>query len=173
MRTLLIWIAGVFVFGSFYHMVSEKEALLRNGQTVYLALAPVDPRSFMQGDYMALNYAIMNQLNHDQFDSSQPKPPESGTVVIRIDAQNVGTFARLYQGGALAPGEHLLKFHHDGWRAVIGAESFFIPEGSGDTFAKAVYGELKLEPDGTPLIVALCDKDRQRIIAPQIEPDHK
>ena len=166
MRTLLIWIAAAFVFGNFYYMVAEKEALLKNGQTVYLELAPVDPRSFLQGDYMALNYAIMNQLNHDQFDSTQPKPPTSGVLVIHLDSDNIGTFARFYQGGPLAPNAHLLKFHHDGWRAVIGAESYFIPEGSGDSFSHAVYGELKLEPDGTPLIVALCDKNRQRLIAP-------
>ncbi|XOT97907.1 GDYXXLXY domain-containing protein, partial [Alcaligenes pakistanensis] len=28
------------------------------GQTVLLELAPVDPRSLMQGDYMSLNFAL-------------------------------------------------------------------------------------------------------------------
>jgi len=163
MRVILIWIAAAFVFGNFYTMVAQKEALLHNGQTVYLALAPVDPRSIMQGDYMALNYEIMNQLNHDRFDSTQPQQPSSGVLVIRVDNNNVGTFARYGQGGALASSEHLLKFHHADWRAVIGAESYFIPEGSGPSFDHAAYGELKLEPDGTPLLVALCDKDRHRL----------
>jgi len=165
MRVILIWIAAAFVFGNFYTMVAQKEALRQSGQTVYLALAPLDPRSVMQGDYMALNYAIMNQLNHDRFDSTQPKQPNSGVVVIQIDNQNVGTFTHYDQGGALAPGEHRLKFHHVDWRAVIGAESYFIPEGSGSSFEHAVYGELKLAPDGTPLLIALCDKDRHRLMA--------
>jgi uncharacterized membrane-anchored protein len=170
MRIVLIWIAAAFVFGTFYHMVAQKEALLKNGQTVYLALAPVDPRSIMQGDYMDLNYDIMNKLNHDGLDSTQPKPPQSGVLVIKLDNQNIGTFARYNNGSPLAPREHLLKFHHKDWRAVIGAESFFIPENSGDTFSKAVYGELKVEPDGTPLIVALCDKDLHRLVVPQSNP---
>jgi uncharacterized membrane-anchored protein len=173
MRIVLIWIAAAFVFGNFYTMVAEKEALLRNGQTVYLALSPVDPRSLLQGDYMALNYEIMNQLNHDpemgrpadRFDPTQGRQPNSGVLVIRIDDQNVGRFARYDHADALAPGEHLLKFHHADWRAVIGAESYFIPEGTGPSFEHAAYGELKLEPDGTPLLVALCDKDHHRLIA--------
>jgi uncharacterized membrane-anchored protein len=159
MRTVLIWIAAAFVLGNFYTMEAKKEALLRSGQTVYLALAPVDPRSIMQGDYMALNYTVMNHLNMDHFDSPQIRRPASGRIVIQIDSQKVGTFVRYDQGEPLAPGEHLLKYHHSDWQAVIGAESYFIPEGSGETFAQASYGELKVEPDGTPLIVALCDQD--------------
>jgi len=172
MRIALIWIAAAFVFGNFYTMVAEKEALLRNGQTVYLALAPVDPRSPLQGDYMALNYAIMNQLNHDAFSSSGTRSPQSGAVIIQLDGQDIGTFVRYDNGTALAPGELRLKYHRDGWRALIGAESYFIPEGSGAAFAQAVYGELKLEPDGTPLLVALCDKSRQPLSAGSGPPAH-
>jgi uncharacterized membrane-anchored protein len=164
MRTLLIWLAGAFVFGNFYTMIAHKETLLREGQTVYLELQPVDPRSLMQGDYMAINYTIMNHLNMDHFHGNENIPP-AGRLVIQIDAKQVGTFVRYDDSKPLAPGEHLLKFHHSDWRAVIGAESFFIPEGSGEDFARAVYGELKLEPDGTPLIVALCDKNQHRLVA--------
>lgn len=170
MRIALIWIAAAFVFGNFYTMVAEKEALLQKGQTVYLALAPLDPHSIMQGDYMALNYEIMNQLNHDHFDSTKPRQPSSGVLVILIDDQKVGTFVRYDPGAVLAPGEHLLKFHHADWRAVIGAESYFIPEGTGRDFDHAAYGELKLQPDGTPLLVALCDKERHRLLATSAQP---
>jgi len=163
MRTLLIWIGAAFVFFSFYHMVAKQDAELRNAQTVYLALAPVDPRSMMQGDYMSLSYAIIDQLNKDAFDSSKPQPPPSGTLVIRLDNRNVASFVRYYTAGNLAPGEHLLKFHRIGGLVSIDAESFFIPEGTGDAFSHATYGELKLLSNGTPMIVALCDKDLHRI----------
>jgi uncharacterized membrane-anchored protein len=146
-------------------MIAEKEALLRQGQTVYLALQPVDPRSLMQGDYMDLNYAVMNTLNHDHFDASAPKPPPSGQIVIKLDGRKVGTFDRYDKGPQPGQGEHWLKFHHDGWRAVIGAESYFIPDGSGQLYSKAAYAELKVEPDGSPLLVALCDSNLHRIAA--------
>ena len=41
------------------------EHTLRSGQDMILQLAPVDPRSIMQGDYMALAYAIDRELPDD------------------------------------------------------------------------------------------------------------
>src|SRR5690606_24345673 len=37
--------------------IYQREQILQQGQTAVLALAPVDPRSLMQGDYMALRFA--------------------------------------------------------------------------------------------------------------------
>ncbi len=164
MRAVLIWIAAAFVFGSFYYMVAQKEAQLRNGQTVYLALAPVDPRSLLQGDYMALRYQITNKINEDPIASAQAEQPVPHTAILTLDAHHVGTFARYDDGRPLATGEFRLKFHRRDRGNVIGAESFFIPEGSGTRFAAAAYGELKLAADGTPLLVALCDGNRQPIV---------
>ena len=166
MRTILLCLASAYVFVNFYLMVEQKETLRRNGQTVYLALAPRDPRSLMQGDYMALNYEITNEMNHLQLGGTSSQVPLSGVLVISLDDQNVGHFVRIHQDEALAPKEHLLKFHHQDWYVVIGAEKFFIPEGSGSSFDKAVFGELKVAPDGTPLLVALCDKDHQPLSSP-------
>src|SRR5690606_19512775 len=44
------------------HAVLGFERTLRDGQLVLLELAPVDPRSLMQGDYMALRFAVDAQL---------------------------------------------------------------------------------------------------------------
>ena len=166
MRTLLMWLAAIFVFANFYAMIAEKQALLRDGRTVFLELAPVDPRSLLQGDYMDLNYAVMNRLNMDHIHEGKPQA-ESGAIIVQLDARNIGAFARYDDSRPLAANEVRVKYHHAGWRAVIGAESYFVPEGSGETFSQATYGEIKLEPDGTALIVALCDKNLQRISAPQ------
>jgi uncharacterized membrane-anchored protein len=160
-----MWLAAAFVFANFYAMISEQQALLHNGRTVYLELAPVDPRSLMQGDYMDLNYAVMNHLNMDHFHSTEPQVP-SGAIIVQLDAHSIGAFARYDDGRPLAANEARVKYHHDGWRAVIGAEGYFIPEGSAETFGHAAYGEIKLEPDGTALIAALCDKDLKPITAP-------
>nr|WP_255016738.1 GDYXXLXY domain-containing protein [Psychrobacter sp. PraFG1]UTT87693.1 GDYXXLXY domain-containing protein [Psychrobacter sp. PraFG1] len=42
--------------------IAKNEKLLATGESVLLKLAPVDPRSLMQGDYMALNYALSEQI---------------------------------------------------------------------------------------------------------------
>jgi uncharacterized membrane-anchored protein len=39
-----------------------KEKQLAEGKIVYLDLAPVDPRSLMQGDYMALRFQLANEV---------------------------------------------------------------------------------------------------------------
>src|SRR5690606_22795049 len=38
--------------------IYRKESLLAEGKPVILQLRPVDPRSLMQGDYMALNFQV-------------------------------------------------------------------------------------------------------------------
>ena len=43
----------------------QKERHIAQGEVVYLELAPVDPRSLMQGDYMALNFALANRLQSE------------------------------------------------------------------------------------------------------------
>ncbi|MGL4581397.1 MAG: GDYXXLXY domain-containing protein, partial [Flavobacterium sp.] len=58
-----IIILSVFILiGIFFvRAVLQKEKTIKEGQLVLLELAPVDPRSLIQGDYMILNYAISNQ----------------------------------------------------------------------------------------------------------------
>ena len=38
--------------------IVAKERIKTGGEPIFLELAPVDPRSLMQGDYMALRFAI-------------------------------------------------------------------------------------------------------------------
>ena len=47
--------------------IYQQEQQLANGDIVVFDLAPVDPRSLMQGDYMALNYQITNQIDQANF----------------------------------------------------------------------------------------------------------
>ena len=166
MRTKLIWVAALCVFGSFGFMVWQKEAILRDGRTVYLELAPVDPRSLMQGDYMALNYALGQSFRRWEGETDKLEAPPSGVMVIELDGHGAGKFVRLYKGEVLATNEQLLRFHHAQGRVVIGAESYFSQEGTASNYARARYGELKVAKDGTPLLVALCDENFERKSAP-------
>lgn len=40
------------------------ENILQHGEKIVLRLAPLDPRSLMQGDYMVLNYEILSDINN-------------------------------------------------------------------------------------------------------------
>ena len=57
---LITFIVGIIFF---IKAVNDKETTILKGKLVYLELAPVDPRSLMQGDYMALYYAIQGNRN--------------------------------------------------------------------------------------------------------------
>lgn len=51
LRGMLGVLAGIAILALVNASILDKEKLLSEGQVVYLELAPVDPRSLMQGDY--------------------------------------------------------------------------------------------------------------------------
>lgn len=59
--TIIIIATLVVVLLLFVKAVMNKENTIKEGKLVLLELAPVDPRSLMQGDYMELNYAITRE----------------------------------------------------------------------------------------------------------------
>ena len=64
-RTLLragILAALALVGGAALQAVRNNERIIAQGRVVLVELAPVDPRSLMQGDYMMLRFAIDDAL---------------------------------------------------------------------------------------------------------------
>jgi uncharacterized membrane-anchored protein len=141
--------------------VAGKERLLATGTTVLLELRPVDPRSLIQGDYMALRYALERQVAKL---TPLDELPRNGRLVLALDAEGVGRFVRLWEGGALQPGEQLLRYRvrtrrWGGEELRLGAESFFFEEGAAELYQNAEYGELKVAADGESVLVGLRDAE--------------
>jgi len=132
-------------------MALHQESVLAHGRRVFVELAPVDPRSLMQGDYMRLDYAL---------DRWRDSKASDGTVIARLDERGVAHFAR--EGGvARAPDEVALQYKvRRGW-ARVGADAFFFEEGRADTFARAKFAELRVTPNGRSVLVGLLDKELQ------------
>ncbi len=156
----LILLNLVIVFLLFNLAVFKKEQTLKNGQLVLLELAPKDPRSLMQGDYMQLNYAISREAMGTQI-------PQKGYFVLRLDQDHIGTSVRVQAGKTpLSPGEILVHYKRkDEWNTYIGAESYFFEEGKGEHLAKAKYGGLMVDKDGGSILVGLYD-EQYRLIRP-------
>ena len=57
-RILLFALAGVIQMGLIAVMVYDRAQILREGAEVTLRTRPVDPRDFLRGDYVVLNYEI-------------------------------------------------------------------------------------------------------------------
>ena len=62
MRRLYILAVLVLFLGSYALAAHRMEAVLAEGKTILLALAPVDPRAPLMGDYMALRYVVNNDI---------------------------------------------------------------------------------------------------------------
>lgn len=137
--------------------ISRKQAVIESGRTVFLKLAPVDPRSLMQGDYMTLGYAISRD---DAFQEGMAAAPTRGRLLLKLDEKAVGTFSRVDDGSTEPAGNEVRlvyrKFRR-GWR--FGIESFFFEEGLGEVYEAAEYAELRVDPSGEAVLVDLRSED--------------
>ena len=64
MRKLYILAVLVLFLGGYGLSVYRMETVLAEGKTILLALAPVDPRAPLMGDYMALRYVVNNDIRN-------------------------------------------------------------------------------------------------------------
>lgn len=155
LKRILLGLSSLLVLAAVNYAIWEKEQVLATGQTVLLDLAPRDPRSLMQGDYMVLNYRIERDLREQGIKDW----PYSGLLVLNLDQRNIVTSAERYQNQALKPQQQLLRYRkHRHQRLRLGAESFFFQEGHADAYSQAKYGELRVDARGDSVLIGLRDE---------------
>ncbi|GIU34907.1 membrane protein [Shewanella colwelliana] len=134
--------------------IYQQEQLLVGGDVVIFELAPVDPRSLMQGDYMALNYRIAASLRQTVKEEN-----EDGLFVINIANQGVAQFVGIYQGETLQTDQRLIQYRVRAGQVKLASNAFFFEEGRADEFALSKYGEFRVDPAGKLLLSQMLDKD--------------
>ncbi|RTL44445.1 MAG: DUF4401 domain-containing protein [Burkholderiales bacterium] len=142
----------VAVLGAVNVGIAQKEALMGTGQAVFVALAPADPRSLMQGDFMRLNFSLPPEV------SGAGSPPLTGPrprLVAQVDVQGVATLVRVHAGEALAPGELLITLTPKNGRWTLVTDAWFFKEGEAQRWAGARFGEFRVTADGQALLVGL------------------
>ncbi|MCL6414655.1 GDYXXLXY domain-containing protein [Aestuariirhabdus sp. Z084] len=155
--TLFAPLLGLLVISG---VILSKEWVLHDGQELYLKLAPKDPRSLIQGDYMRLDYELTRKVPLDDLD-------DSGLLVLTLDAQGVGSFRRLDNEQALAANE--LKLAYRNYHGVkLGAESYLFQEGLAECYQQAQYARLKVSSSGSSLLIGLLD-DQLKPVGNQLE----
>lgn len=149
---ILLNLVALLVYFNFN--VIKKEEVLNNGQLVLLELAPVDPRSLMQGDYMALRYAIAENIGADEL-------PKRGYCILKLDSHNRARRIRFQKDARpLYEGEYLIKYTAPNPTTInIGAESYFFQEGEGTKLEKAKYGGVKIDTQGNSILIGLYDEN--------------
>ncbi|MFP6648929.1 MAG: GDYXXLXY domain-containing protein [Pirellulaceae bacterium] len=132
--------------------------LADTGREVLLELAPLDPLSLVQGQYMQLRFAI-----EDTYPLEEPVFGEIDRVVLMLDEQNVGRVDRPYQGGPLGEREVLFQASvdvNDGtYRVRLQQRSFLFEENQQDRYQGARLGIFRVKENGDYVLVDLADKD--------------
>lgn len=138
----------------------QKETLIADGRPVYVELAPVDPRSLIQGDFMRLRFRIPGRIDNEIGLLAQKRP----RVIARCDARGVATLLRL-QGPqeSLTEGEFLMELIPKNGRLTLVTDAWFFREGDAARWQAARYGEFRVTPDGKALLIGMADNELRPI----------
>lgn len=160
MRKALAIGAGVLLLALASWTVAEREDQLANGRVVLLELAPVDPRSLMQGDYMALRFKAAD----DAFGRwGKLKDVGDGRIIVKVDERSVGTYVRRDGGEPLAQDEAALRYRIRDQRLKFATNAYFFQEGHAKLYAPARYGEFRVAPSGELLLAHLRNEKLERL----------
>ena len=148
----LIVLGALLVLGALNFAIAGKERTIRDGEIVYLQLVPVDPRSLIQGDYMALHFALAEAL--ERKNARADYAPREGEVRFADVALDVQRIAHLAGSG----GPVRLRYRIRGGRVWLGTNAFFFEEGTAERFTAARYGEFRVDrASGEAVLVGLRD----------------
>ncbi len=173
-KASILWRRGGLVAGLLIVLtvanagIYEREQILAHGRRVVLELAPVDPRSLMQGDYMRLNFDVADQVRTMLARTSDPQLQDierrrEGLLVLRPDAQGVHHLVaiRATQENGNGQDDVFLEFRLRGGQVRVVTDAWFFPEGQAAHFEQARYGEFRVDEDGAGLLTGLLDKTLQ------------
>lgn len=143
------------------YQVWTSETILAEGKTVKLELAPIDPRSLLQGDYVTLRYTISTLDQGDFYSGDKIR------VVLRGQADGVYSYSGFYE----IKGQWNRTYEPDSSDVIIngstigdsqveyGIESYFVPEGTGlEVERNAKYATVKIGEKGDAILENLSNQ---------------
>jgi uncharacterized membrane-anchored protein len=139
--------------------IVTKERIISEGDTLLLRLAPRDPRSLLEGDYMALRYAMADQVAQ----AAKAAGIEDGRIVVAVEATGNADYVALYQGQPLESNQRLLSFRKRGDSVRLASDAYFFQEGEWQTYRNAQYGELRVDDVGDAILTGLRDSTFTRL----------
>ncbi len=170
---LLIVIGAAIVLAGINVSILGKEKIKRDGEVIYLELAPRDPRSLIQGDYMALRFQLAHDIEstwasvRNQVDSkasaavtigpnAAPFEGETRFVGVVLDEQRI---AHLPAADVAATSSVKIRYRVRNNAAWLGSNAFFFEEGSAERYTSARYGEFRLDRrSGEAVLMGLRDE---------------
>lgn len=169
MTKIISLVALAIVLGLVNWSIYKKEDHLANGSIVYLDLAPVDPRSLMQGDYMALRFALGEEVYRaldKQEDGGRWRhnvDASDGFVVVSLDENGVARFSAIDKDQQLAANEMKLRYRVRNGAVKFATNAFFFQEGKAREYQPARYGQFRVDDKGELLLVTMHDEKFQKL----------
>lgn len=176
---ITIIVLGVIVYA--FQVKADRDQLILTGKEILLELAPVDPLSLLQGQYMIINFALEREeieIKDQDVNSGRIHLSPNGftTIVLRYNESGVANFNRFKDDQLLASNEILFKIKarrhwrdnrsENSYRIDVEQESFLFKENTEKKYEeKAKYGVFKVGPDGDFVLVDLADKDLNKLTA--------
>ena len=162
MRNIVLWLGVVLVLGFVNYHIVRKERLLNASQTVFFQLGPRDPRSLIQGDYMALRYRVPANIDISEL-------PDTGVLVFVIDERQIAALTRVHsRENPLKSGEYPVNYQKRDGNLYLGTDAFFFQEGHAQYYATARYGEMRVSGSGESVLVGLRDEEL-RVLGPPVK----
>lgn len=130
----------------------HKERIRQDGEVVYLPLAPVDPRSMMQGDYMALRFAMAAEIERQNMAGKRlARSGEVAFAAVKLDDRRIATLVDDPSSASIK-----LRYRIRHGHVWLGTNAFFFEEGTGERFSTARYGEFRVDREsGEAVLVGL------------------
>lgn len=177
---LIINIILLFVITGF--SAQKEESYRKLDSYFYLELRPVDPRSLLQGDYMTLNYDILDKTtefiyqnkSYEYYEEEKKKETKEekerkelagakrAYIAIRLDGNKVARFVKLTKEKTNEKDLLFIAYKSNGYNVDINVNSYLFQEGTGDKYENARYAKVVLVGNKLRLI-DLRDKDFKEI----------
>ena len=152
---ILLTILSLILFET---IIAKNEQHLATGQSIYVSLAPADPRALLQGDYMALRYNL-------NFVGAIVQAPWGALPLayVLVDSQGRVLKTSFKQDILLGQGRVYplqLKMGH-GERPFPASDSYFFAEGLAGCYEQARFALFKVSAEGKPLLADLVNEQLQ------------
>ena len=167
MRKIIPLVLAIICIVIFSGLMWKNESHLKNSQSIYVRLQPVDPRSLIQGDYMVLDYQLYlapestaeNQSDqiysghsHDQYIHNKSSVP----VYVELNAERIVIHTYFDRPKATSVSKLILKNPNN--RADLlypASKSFLFSEGLAECYQQAQYAEFKVDSQGNAILASL------------------
>ncbi|NUF12412.1 GDYXXLXY domain-containing protein [Acinetobacter oleivorans] len=157
--SLILTLTTILIFVG---LVAKNEWHLHHSKSIFIELRPVDPRSILQGDYMALAYELnlqsLKALAGSESEALDQVIFNHSSVPAKVilDSQNRVVRTILDNNNSFVGQSLILKNPENRLQALYPASrSFLFAEGLAQCYQKAKYAEFKVNTKGEAILFDL------------------